>query len=171
MNDRPSQLFILDTNVFIEAHRRYYPLDLCPGFWECIRHFCEIGRVMSIDRVRDEIVEGDPLSSWVKSAPASLFAPSTDQGIAARFSEMMTWVQDNPQYLDAAKAEFASVADGWLAAFSSVNDGVLVTRESLRPRQRNRVPLPNVCNQFGVAYCDTFSMLRQLNVRFGWLGP
>lgn len=29
-------VYALDTNVFIEAHRRYYALDLCPEFWECL---------------------------------------------------------------------------------------------------------------------------------------
>lgn len=33
-------IFLLDTNVFIEAHQRYYGLDLCPGFWDALRHFC-----------------------------------------------------------------------------------------------------------------------------------
>ncbi len=31
-------VFVLDTNIFIEAHRRYYAQDLCPGFWECLRY-------------------------------------------------------------------------------------------------------------------------------------
>ncbi|MDE2794684.1 MAG: DUF4411 family protein [Gemmatimonadota bacterium] len=26
--------FLLDANIFIEAHRHYYGLDLCPGFPE-----------------------------------------------------------------------------------------------------------------------------------------
>ena len=25
--------YVLDANVFIEAHQRYYALDVCPGFW------------------------------------------------------------------------------------------------------------------------------------------
>ena len=53
-NRRP--LFVLDTNVFIGAHRRYYALDLCPGFWECLTHYCYENRLRSIDRVRDEIL-------------------------------------------------------------------------------------------------------------------
>ena len=40
--------FVLDANIFIEAHRRYYGLDLCPGFWESLRHFAERGRILSI---------------------------------------------------------------------------------------------------------------------------
>jgi len=25
--------YLLDANVYIEAHQRYYGMDLCPGFW------------------------------------------------------------------------------------------------------------------------------------------
>ncbi len=41
-------MFVLDTNIFIEAHRRYYGLDLCPGFWEALRYYARRGRVASI---------------------------------------------------------------------------------------------------------------------------
>ena len=34
--DQEYPLFVLDTNVFIQAHRRYYAQDVCPGFWECL---------------------------------------------------------------------------------------------------------------------------------------
>ena len=37
------EVYLLDTNVFVEAYRRYYGLDLCPGFWDSLTHFCEEG--------------------------------------------------------------------------------------------------------------------------------
>lgn len=61
--------YVLDTNVFIEAHRRYYSLDLCPGFWDCLAHFCGKARLLSIDRVRSEMMGGDELAQWVAAAP------------------------------------------------------------------------------------------------------
>ena len=38
MNANGTQNYLLDANVFMEAHRRYYAFDLCPGFWECLLH-------------------------------------------------------------------------------------------------------------------------------------
>lgn len=29
-------VFVLDTNVLVEAHRRYYAFDLVPGFWDAL---------------------------------------------------------------------------------------------------------------------------------------
>ena len=78
----------------------------------------------------------------------------------------MTWVHAQPQYSDAAKADFASGADGWLIAYALARGRVLVTHEVVAPEARRKVPIPNVCEQFHVRYVDTFGMLRELAVRF-----
>lgn len=31
--------YILDANVFIEAHRRYYSFDIAPSFWNFHKYF------------------------------------------------------------------------------------------------------------------------------------
>ena len=88
-------------------------------------------------------------------------------------AELMGWVQEQEQeqgqehFMDAAKEEFAQVADGWLAAFVRARPNhVLVTLEEYAAQARKKVPLPNVCCHFDVPYCDTFTMLRKLGVRF-----
>lgn len=53
-------------------------------------------------------------------------------------------------------------------AYASVMGHVLVTQETLRPEVRNRVPIPNVCEAFGVDVASTFEMLKALNVQFTW---
>ncbi len=169
MNAQPPTMFLLDTNVFVEAHRRYYALDLCPGFWECLEHYCREPRLLSIDRVRSEIDEGDALDEWVKQAPDHLFVSTADQAVAQRYRDVMAWVQGNNQFRPEAKAEFARGADGWLIAYAGVHDHAVVTHEVFDPNVRRKVPIPNVCRQFHVLYVDTFSMLRSLEVRFGWV--
>jgi len=78
----------------------------------------------------------------------------------------MGWVQVRSQFSDAAKADFANGADGWLVAFAKSKGRIVVTHEVLDPNIRRKVPIPNVCNAFGVNYVDTFAMLRELGVRF-----
>ena len=169
MINQALSLFVLDTNVFVEAHRRYYAQDLCPGFWDCLTHYCNEGRVLSIDRVRDEMLSNqDQLSDWANQAPNDLFVSSAEPEVVNAFTDMMGWVQRNEQFLPEAKVEFASVADGWLAAYARVHSAVVVTQEIYSPGVRKRVPLPNVCRQFGVDYRDTFEMLRELEARFDW---
>lgn len=151
----------------MEAHRRYYAFDLCPGFWDSLPQHHTIGHVLSIDKVRSEMGTGDILARWVEqTAPATLFDTTQTAAVVAEFTAMVRWVQNNPQFLPEAKAEFAAVADGWLAAYARAHNYTVVTQEVHRPEQRNRVPLPNVCIQFGVPYTDTFTMLRTLGTRF-----
>lgn len=161
--------YALDANVFIQAHRRHYAFDICPGFWDCLPIHHAVGRIISIDKVRAELLEGgdeDALEAWVKNtAPGTLFASTQHAGVSERFAEMMRWVATG-HYLLSAVSEFAAAADGWLAAYASVQGLTVVTHEEHRPERRNRVPLPTLCLQFGVPYLDTFSMLRDLGSRF-----
>ena len=78
----------------------------------------------------------------------------------------MEWVQSQDQFSDAAKADFASKADGWLVAYARANSCVVVTQEVLNPDVRRKVPIPNLCEAFDVHWVDTFTMLRNLGVRF-----
>jgi predicted nucleic acid-binding protein len=164
-----SPLYVLDANVFIEAHRRYYAFDICGGFWDSLLHHHHAKRIISIDRVRDELLTGDALEDWITdTAPDELFATTAEPKITRHFASMMSWVQAQTQFKREAKAEFARVADGWIAAYAKAHDGVVVTHEEYAREARKCVPLPNICKQFGVDYVDTFAMLRRLGVEFSW---
>jgi hypothetical protein len=79
---------------------------------------------------------------------------------------MMKWVQGEPRFLPQARAQFAAAADGWLVAFARVYGLTVVTHEAYAPEAKNKVPIPNLCVEFKVDYCNTFEMLRDLNERF-----
>ena len=88
------------------------------------------------------------------------------ESVIDAFMKMNKWVQENSRLQPQAIEEFARVADAWLAAYAKVNNNVVVTHEVHNVDAKKRVPLPNVCQQFGVKYYDTFAMLRTLEVRF-----
>lgn len=75
------------------------------------------------------------------------------------FQAMVTWVNSVPQFMPAAKAEFAAAADGWLIAFAKVNKSIVVTHEEYAPDVQRKVPIPNVCLEFNVECVNTFEML------------
>ncbi len=79
---------------------------------------------------------------------------------------MVNWVYSEDQFTDAAKTEFASVADGWLMAYASVNDQIVVTHEEYAPEVKRKVPIPNVCVEFEIEYVNTFEMLHALGEKF-----
>src|SRR5438270_5338316 len=141
--------FVLDSNVFIEAHKRYYAFDICPGYWDALIAHHGGGRVVSIDRVRDELVgQGDALSQWVQQLPGPFFAGTGDPAIAARFGSIMTWLQAQPQYLAPGKAAIAAGKDGWLIAYAKEQMLIIATDDARNTELRRIVPLPNVSDVF-----------------------
>ena len=161
-------VYVIDANVLMQAHRLYYAFSICPGFWDFLLNQHQEGRIVSVDKVCGEIKPGDALSQWVQSStPASFFATTEDAEVVRNFASMVGWVQGQTQFMKAAKEEFAQVADGWLAAYAQANaNHVVVTMEEHAAQARKRVPLPNVCLQFGIPYTDTFTMLKDLRGRF-----
>ena len=159
--------YVLDANVFIEAARRYYAFDLAPPFWESLVQHAANGRIYSIDRVKQELERGkDELATWATSQFNDAFASTDEEDVIESYSEVMSWVQAQDQFLDAAKADFAAVADGWLVAYAKTKENIVVTHELPATDARKKVPIPNVCDALGVSYVDTFTMLRELGVRF-----
>ncbi len=159
--------YILDANVFIEAARRYYAFDIAPPFWESLVYHAANGRIQSIDRVKQELERGkDELATWATAQFSDAFASTDEEDIIESYSEVMTWVQAQEQFSDAAKADFATGADGWLVAYARCKGLKVVTHELPATDARRKVPIPNVCDAFGVNYGDTFEMLRELGVRF-----
>ena len=169
MTNTSQRMFVPDANLFITAHRSYYTFNLCPGFWDCLIHFFSAGRILTIDRVRDELVGyNDELSDWVENLPAGWFVPSLGEAVTDAYRESMSWVYANDQFYRQAKDEFSRGADGWLVAYARAHSCTLVTLETYQQNVRRRVPLPNVCDQFGVARMNTFEMLNELGVHFDW---
>lgn len=170
-----SKRYVLDANVFIEAKNRYYGFNLCPGFWKALIAEHKAGRVCSIDRVRAELVsprnvpggESDSLSDWVKGrASKTFFKKTLDQAVIDAFQDIVVWVNSETQFTQAAKAEFAASADGWLVAYAKVNGLIIATHEVYAPDAKKRVPMPNVCVEFNVDCVDTFEMLEDMKVKF-----
>lgn len=166
------QPFLLDSDVFIAAKNSYYAFAICPGFWKSLIHHHEKKRVFSIDQVRREILAGrgdEDLVQWAKNEPPEEFFLATDSEVITNaFAEVMLWAQRSTQYTEQAKAKFATEADGWLVAYAKVHKGIVVTNEQPRPDSRSRILLPDVCAAFAMQPQNTFTMLKELRVRFDW---
>ena len=163
-------IYLLDANVFMEAARRYYAFDLVPFFWQALIEHAGNGRVMSIDRVKAEIDRGgDMLKDWANSAFHQWFESTNQDDVIEWYSKIMGWAYGNRQFTHAAKAEFARAdnADAWVVAYAKAKGYVVVTHEEFDPYIKVKIPIPNVCQAFGVQNVDTFKMLRDLGVRLG----
>lgn len=155
--------YIVDSDVFISAKNSYYAFGFCPGFWDGVLHHHAHDRVFSIDRVRAELLSGSPqedLVLWVKQhVPATFFLETGAREVVEAYQAVMLWAQRHGRFSDAAKAKFATGADGWLVALGQVHGAVVVTNEVSEPESRKSIKIPDVCIQFGVDYVNTFEML------------
>ncbi len=166
--------YLLDSDVLIAAKNLYYAFDICPGFWESLLYYHTQDQVFSVDRVGSELLAGrktEDLVQWVQSeVPSGFFLPVDNDEVGHFYTEIMLWVQRHPNYFDQAKAQFATGADGWLAACAKARGAVVVTNEQPSPASRRSVKLPDVCDEFDVPRETTYEMLRTLGAQFHWTG-
>ena len=160
--------YILDANVFLEAYKRYYAFDLCPGFWRSIEHYGAQGVLASIDRVRDELQEGEAMDRWKSQAPKPLFLPTDTADIVAAYGEVIQWAQQQTRFTDAAKTLFAQGVDAWLIACARAENLTMITHEQSAPKSKSSVKIPDVCKAFGITCRNTFDMLRALRISYRW---
>ena len=146
MNSTPG--YLIDSDVLITAKNRYYAFAICPGFWDSMLHGHSLGRVHSIDQVRQELLLGrddDDLVQWVGgSVPADFFLDSDAEEVVDAFTRVMRWVTRRAQYHDEAKAKFATGADG-LAGRS--------WRGERKDRRYQRAAAPGVAQPNQTARC------------------
>lgn len=85
-------VYVLDSDVFIAAKNAYYAFDICPGFWDSIVEAHQRDRVRSIDRIKAELLAGQPkedLVVWVKqTVPAGFFHTTQSRPVLDAYAEI-----------------------------------------------------------------------------------
>ena len=158
-------LYLLDTNVFIEAKKRHYGFDIVSAFWEWLIQDNQAGKVASIEAVLLELKsKKDELSNWAQERGNGFFLRQDIATIRAR-TDVSNWAftQD---YTERARAKFLTVADHKLVAHALAQKSVVVTHEVRDDNARNRVKIPNACMAFGVEWMDPYEMLRREEAKF-----
>ena len=71
--------YVVDSDVFIIAKNLYYRFDICPGFWESLIHHHNAGHIISIQKILEEIKNGnkdEDLVEWVsRDLPGTFLFP------------------------------------------------------------------------------------------------
>jgi len=159
-------LYILDSNIFIEAKNRYYGLDFCPAFWDFLDEQIKKTNIFSIKFVYEELSKGgDDLSTWIKDRKdEEFFISIDDEETQKEFMEIANYVSINFSQEEANR--FLSVADPWLIAKAKVMKAKLITQEVLALPNTKKIKIPNICEKFDVEFSSPFNMLRELNAKF-----
>nr|WP_169116727.1 DUF4411 family protein [Aromatoleum anaerobium] len=166
-----SRLYLLDANVLIEAHNKYYPVDMVPEFWDWLLHCADRGLVAMPLETFEEVRGGDDakkdlLNQWLYRpdvVSALVLAEEVDSD--ALRSVMNAYAPD----LDDTEIEQVG-RDPFLISYGLVTEGrCIVSNEVSKPsKQRANRKVPDVCRSLGVPCCDTFAMLRTLGFSTAW---
>lgn len=161
-------IYLLDANTLIEAKNRYYRMTVCPAYWAWIQRSKGAGIVSSIDFVGEELKRGnDELAEWAKDQ-AELFLPVSDDDTQQAFAAVAAHVAAKVgEMKPGALEQFLAGADPWLIAKAmTLKDAVVVTHEEFNPQIKRKFSIPNVCQDFGVQWIDTFDLLSRTEARF-----
>lgn len=167
MSNTPRR-YLLDTNVFIQASQKYYAFDLALPFWTELTRRAQRGCVRSVDRVFDEINQGnDRLVEWVNDEFSEWFKDTKQPDVLESYTKIQAWA-DTKEYKQKARDDFArdANADPWVVAYAHSKKFVVVTEEKINYEKISEIPIPNVCVEFDVECVNTFTMMRELNIIF-----
>lgn len=156
--------YLLDSDVFLQAKNRHYGLDFCPAFWDWIDAEHTAGRVFSIQKVRDELVDAD-IAAWKAARPAGFFL-SVDAPATTAMSRVSAWTMAQTRFTTAARADFFAKADYYLVSQALAGGHTVVTHEQSAPGSTTIVKVPDACAGIGVTCIDTFRLLRESGARF-----
>jgi predicted nucleic acid-binding protein len=122
--------YLLDSNAFIEAKKRWYGFDFCPAYWEWLDQANAAGKVFSIERVFGEILAGDDeLVDWARDRGNAFFL-KPDRDVLVSLSSLSRWVTGG-FYRQAAISTFLETADSYLVAHAHAHGHIVVTHEKV----------------------------------------
>ena len=160
--------YLLDANVFIQAHRFHYPFDVFPGFWDWLEQENEEDSIGTIDWVYNEIKTGDDqLSDWIKNLDFDHWIlKCDDEATQLQYATVANEMMGNTHYTQTAKGEFLGLADSWLIAKANALNMTIVTEERSNPQKRNQVFIPDICRVYEIQCINTIGLIRELYGRF-----
>ena len=119
-------MYVLDTDVLIDAKNRHYGFDFMPGFWDWLVDKHAAGVLCSIADVKKEIDDGnDELKEWAKNH-SNLFVP-LDSTVQPSLQLLSTWANSGA-FTGAAISTFLGGADYPLIAFAHAHSQDLYPR-------------------------------------------
>ena len=165
------EVFVLDSNFFIQTHRVSYPLDIAFSFWNKVKQLADKGKIISIDKIKNELYDkNDELEAWCKNnLPDDFFKDTTS--VMTEYGKVASWaISKKDHYLTNALNEFldADEADAFLVAYGLADkmNRIIVTYETSDPNRKSKIKIPEPCNALGLRFCTTMEMFRKLKETF-----
>ncbi len=162
-------LYLLDSNVLIDASRDYYPLDRVQPFWSWLIEMGDRGLIKIPFEIVREISQGtDLLAQWIKKDEIKRALQLVEE-----FDGLILQRVLNEGYShDLNDVEIQMVGqDPYLMAYALADreNRCVVTTESSKPsRQRANKKIPDVCKSLEIRCINTYIMIRDLDFSTDW---
>jgi len=157
-------MFLLDANVFIFAHRDYYPPERVPEYWEWLAYKAAEGAIKVPQPIWDELKPQDEnLKEWFKAHEAEFILDPDDSDV------MVPDVLD--QYApDLNDSEIEQIGnDPFLIAAALQYGATVVSKEGSKPgKQRANRKIPDICRALGVPCITDHRLIVELDFRTNW---
>lgn len=162
------EVFVVDTNFFIEAWLRHYPMDVFPSWWQKVKELANAEKIISIDKVKEEINRSqDDLTQWCKNNLPNSFFKDTSS-VADQYAKVVNWAYNNNHYHKNAQDEFmkSDNADAFLIAYclNDMHHRILVTYEISQPENKRKIKIPDVCNAFEIKYINPIELFKEFHI-------
>lgn len=144
--------YCIDTNVFIDAGERYYPIDIVPGFWANFDELILAGRMKAPEMLIEELERKDEAwRRWVYERRETLIVPMDLPQVEAVRKVMAVY--------EAASIDASRItADPFFIALALANGLTVVTNE--KPR-RGGAKIPKICAALGVPSIGLLDLMRR----------
>lgn len=161
------ELYLIDTNIFIESAYRFYAFDICPGFWTFLEKSSKSDYIKSITKVYEELQsDKKELDDFKEKLKNNGFFLPIENIKAESYSKISTTLQKMGYYQEAV-SKFSRGADYFLIALAYQESYTIVTHEAKRGNNAKRqIKIPNVCEKLSIECIDIAEFLRREKVKF-----
>ena len=140
--------YLFDSDVLISSARFHYHPNYCQAFWEWIAAGHQAGLFFSIDKVKNELLDGDkdPLHVWAESPALKGFFQNSLPSLPVWGKLSQEANNPSRKFMMAAKTKFlnADKADAWLIAHAAHHkDFTIITNEASAPNSIRDIKLPD----------------------------
>lgn len=164
-------LHLLDANVLITAHNKYYPIDQVPEFWEWLCYQGVVGKVKIPPEIMEEIVAGtneqDLLFKWMKDS-SNKSALLLDADVDPTLVQRVVYQGYAPDLTDIELEQLGRDPFLIAHALAETNRCVVTTEVSKPSKIRQNRRVPDVCQTFSIFWHDPFTLNRSLGFRTAW---
>ena len=161
----PPMVYLLDSNVLIEANKTYFPLSRFMRFWRWIEEMAKDGLVLMPKEMYFEILVGsDQVKKWISDAQVRNHL-LLDEEIS---KDKLEAVLSQGYGMDLSEDERARIGnDAALISYAmECEHRTVVTKEVSSPgKVRANRRIPDVCRDLGVNCINDYKLYEELDFR------